>query len=602
MKNQKTILDLTRDELKEFFLQEKNYCTTPLPSYIKFKPLLSALYDIVEEIKKKEKKEKKEKTGKKKKIENIKQKKQYNHTIFMNKDGAYSWRPIELINPVIYCLLIHAIKESFDEITSRFKEFQSNSEYIECMSIPVVNMDSMKHEQKYQILEWWKQVEQKSIELSLSYDYIHHTDIVNCYGSIYTHSIAWALHGEEKAKSEKYNEDLLGNKLDKLIRNMSKGQTNGIPQGSVMMDFIAEMVLGYADKLLGCELKDIKDYKIIRYRDDYRIFTNNPSDAKKILKELSVILEGLGMKLSSEKTTSSQNVIESSIKRDKLETLLIDFSKLNLQKQLLVIKSHVADKHPNSGTLIKMFSIYLKNIDKVISIEKIINQYPYLTKNGNKLNKTINRLRKFEYLHINISVLTSILTDIAFKNPKIYSHYILILNRLLVITDDKKLKKRLLENIKKKFDKIPNTEYLDLWLQRILLKIEDIKGIDKKSNGELFKLIEDIKGIDMKSNGELFKLIEGIKGIDMKSNGELFKLIEAVNQKHQMNKKAVNHKKKTSDNDNNRIWIWNFDFVKKYDTINEVIKNNCIIDPKEIEDMDEIIPKKEVNIFGYESK
>ena len=536
MKNQKTILELPFKDLTEFFLQEKSYCNTLLPSYIKFKPLLSELYN---------------KLGKKEIKPNGTE--EYNYIFFMNKDGGYSWRPIELINPVIYCLLIRVIKQNFKEIKNRFNKFQKNSEYIECMSIPVVNMDNMKHEQKHQILEWWNQVEQKSIELSLSYDYIHHTDIVNCYGSIYTHSIAWALHGKEKMqdKNNRNDDKLLGNKLDKLIRNMSEGQTNGIPQGSVMMDFIAEMVLGYADVLLGCKLKDIKDYKIIRYRDDYRIFTNNPSDAKKILKELSIVLEKLGMKLSSEKTTSSQNVIESSIKKDKLETLLIDFSKLNLQKQLLVIKSHVADKHPNSGTLIKMFSIYLKNIDKVISIKKTINQYPYLTKNGNKLNKTINRLRKFEYLHINISVLTSILTDIAFKNPEIYSHYILILNRLLVITDDKELKERLLKNIKKKFDKIPNTEYLDLWLQRILLKTEDTEGIDK-------------------SNCKLFKLIE-----------------------------SVNHKKKTLDNDNNRIW--RFDFIED-NTIKDVIKKNCIIDPKEIEDMDEIIPKKEVNIFGYGNK
>jgi hypothetical protein len=31
---------------------------------------------------------------------------------------------------------------------------------------------------------------------------------------------------------------------------MRHGQTNGIPQGSVLMDFIAEMVLGYADTLI----------------------------------------------------------------------------------------------------------------------------------------------------------------------------------------------------------------------------------------------------------------------------------------------------------------------------------------------------------------
>ncbi len=45
------------------------------------------------------------------------------------------------------------------------------------------------------------------------------------------------------------------------------------------MDFIAEIVLGYADTLITTEIKAAKilDYKILRYRDDYRIFVNSPT-------------------------------------------------------------------------------------------------------------------------------------------------------------------------------------------------------------------------------------------------------------------------------------------------------------------------------------
>jgi len=55
---------------------------------------------------------------------------------------------------------------------------------------------------------------------------------------------------------------------------MTYGQTNGIPQGSVLMDFIAEIVLGYTDLELSHKINQLKieDYQIIRYRDDYRIF------------------------------------------------------------------------------------------------------------------------------------------------------------------------------------------------------------------------------------------------------------------------------------------------------------------------------------------
>ncbi|WP_396000699.1 RNA-directed DNA polymerase, partial [Enterococcus faecium] len=74
------------------------------------------------------------------------------------------------------------------------------------------------------------------------------------------------------------------------ISGMQHNQTNGIPQGSVLMDFVAEIVLGYVDLRLSKELKkleNLKDYKVLRYRDDYRIFSNNRNDLEQIMKVLS---------------------------------------------------------------------------------------------------------------------------------------------------------------------------------------------------------------------------------------------------------------------------------------------------------------------------
>jgi hypothetical protein len=70
-------------------------------------------------------------------------------------------------------------------------------------------------------------------------------------------------HNNQLYQCEKYNHTL------------ALAQTNGIPQGSVLMDFIAEMVLGYIDECLSRCLDEKMDYRIIRYRDDYRIFTNS---------------------------------------------------------------------------------------------------------------------------------------------------------------------------------------------------------------------------------------------------------------------------------------------------------------------------------------
>ncbi len=69
---------------------------------------------------------------------------------------------------------------------------------------------------------------------------------------------------------------------------MRYGQTNGIPQGSSLMDLIAEMVLGYADEELDKLIASKKgQFKIIRFRDDYKIFTNSPELGREIVKHLS---------------------------------------------------------------------------------------------------------------------------------------------------------------------------------------------------------------------------------------------------------------------------------------------------------------------------
>src|SRR5213079_308164 len=140
-----------------------------------------------------------------------------------------------------------------------------------------------------QILHWWQGIEQGAIELALDYAYVLHADITDCYMAIYTHSVAWALHGKATAKANRTDMMLIGNLIDAHIQDIRHGQTNGIPQGSVLMDLVSEMVLGYADLSLSERLiKDgITDYLVLRYRDDYRIFVNNPQIGDMVLKALT---------------------------------------------------------------------------------------------------------------------------------------------------------------------------------------------------------------------------------------------------------------------------------------------------------------------------
>ena len=446
------ILDYTYKEGKRFFLKEESYFNFDLPAYFAFQKLLDKVSKKIDGKDLKTfytpvaiPKSKKTSPDSPRNYEDV------NYKFLNNKDGKYAWRPLQLIHPAIYVSLVHQItlKANWKFIVQRFNEFDKNPK-IKCLSLPIEAKGKRK-DKAASILNWWKEIEQRSIALALEYEYVLHTDITDCYGSIYTHSIVWALHGKEEGKKERDNPNFIGNVIDWHLQDMAFGQTNGIPQGSALMDFIAEMVLGYADLELAERIKKsgLSDYQILRYRDDYRVFANNPQDAELILKHITEIFIELGMRLNSQKTLVSNNVVPDSIKPDKLFWLSNKRKPYNLQEHLLVIHS-LSQKFSNSGSL---------------TIE---------------LTNYFNRIKNIKKTKQNIPVLISILIDIAYKNPKTYPLAAAILSKLLSLLPSIAEKKEILTTIKKRFDKIPNTGHLQIWLQRITYKIDSKISYDEK--------------------------------------------------------------------------------------------------------------------------
>lgn len=211
-----------------------------------------------------------------------------NYSFTANKDGRLAWRPFELIHPVLYVSLVNAITASHNWLALQTRVAQFEGGVVICCSAPVVSEDHQT-DVATQVKNWWQTVEQRSLALSLEFTHLLHTDVTDCYGALYTHSIPWAVHGLTQAKTGKKEESLVGNLIDAHIRAGRYGQTNGISQGSVLMDFIAEIVLGYVDSLINAELLAANDVRILRYRDDYRIFSNTNRGARiaKVMDALS---------------------------------------------------------------------------------------------------------------------------------------------------------------------------------------------------------------------------------------------------------------------------------------------------------------------------
>lgn len=387
-----------------------------------------------------------------------------NYKLFYNKDGKFDWRPIELINPILYVYLVNLISEhnNWEELKELFKKFQENEKII-CCSIPVES-DDKDSDKKEAILNWWNRFEQSTIEKSLSFNWMAITDITNCYGSIYTHSISWAINGKENAKKNK-KQDNLGNEIDRVIMAMSNGQTNGIPQGSVLMDFIAEIILGYADYEIGNKLEEEKivDYFILRFRDDYRIFAKNEFDLKRILKIITEVLIELNFKLNSNKTLITDDIITNSIKKDKENVLVNNYIVENsIQKSLYNIRK-LSILYPNSGSISKLLT---KLYEKQIKKEK----------------KEINYLEP----------IISILVDIMYRNPRTYAQGTMILSYILNPISDED-KEKYVKLILQKFSNIPNTNYLEIWLQRMLINTKLIECFKGKLCKKIYEADADIK-------------------------------------------------------------------------------------------------------------
>lgn len=423
----KKLTELTAAEAKAHFLKDASYFNGDFPDYLNFGPIITDVADALKGghfwgIK----------------SSNPDHLSDVNYIFLSNKDGRFAWRPLELIHPVIYVSLVNLIchEGNWKQILAQLASFEGGA--VDCCSSLVMSVDDQS-DQAAQIQSWWQQVEQSSLLHSLEFTHILHTDVTDCYGSLYTHGIAWALHGLEAAKKGKTDKKLLGNQIDGHIQASRYGQTNGIPQGSVLMDFIAEIVLGYVDHLITEELGPPFDFRILRYRDDYRIFTNSDEHAERILKVVSDTLRTVGMKLGVSKTVSATNVVEGSIKPDKLAGIdLQDLGEANaktIQKQLLRLHAF-GRRFPNSGALKRL------------------------------VGEMHTKIAKQKMTPDDLGVQVAIATDIAMVSPGTFPAVAGILSHLISVAP-KAEKEDLWGHVHKKMSRLPYNGYLEIWLQRV---------------------------------------------------------------------------------------------------------------------------------------
>lgn len=214
--------------------------------------------------------------------------------------------------------------------------------------------------------------------------YVVHTDISDCFSSIYTHSIPWALHGRSKSKNNR-SVLLEGNLLDKVTQGTRDGQTNGLLIGPHSSNVISEIILTRIDH----EMIKKGHKRFYRYIDDYTFYAKDHNEAEKFVHDLGMQLREYELVLNVRKTEILPMPLP--IKEDWVRELNsfrfptkgapVHFGTVRSLLDLALKLAHGAETYAVLNYAIKMMPRNLDSRAKRLFVQETINLallYPYL--------------------------------------------------------------------------------------------------------------------------------------------------------------------------------------------------------------------------------
>lgn len=215
------------------------------------------------------------------------------HLVKLNLARAGTLRRVLGIpNPINYIQLAHVISSEWQQLLQHIN--QSNIS----LSKPILTPGKTRAVKRFK--DFGDLLEIRAVNRA-NCRYALITDINAFYPSIYTHSIPWAIHTKAVAKTQRRYEQLLGNKIDTLIRNAQDQQTKGIPIGPDTSLIVAEAILAVVDQELEKQLKQLP-IRGFRYVDDYELCFWSLADAEAALFLLQESLTQFELQLNPNKT------------------------------------------------------------------------------------------------------------------------------------------------------------------------------------------------------------------------------------------------------------------------------------------------------------
>lgn len=347
------------------------------------------------------------------------------------------------------------------------------------------------------IYEFLEMAENDIVAEAYNYKFILKTDIKNFYPSIYTHSIAWAIHTKQEIRKKGNRsafDKYVGLVIDKLFQYSNDGCTNGIAIGPAISDLIAEIILSAVDtecsKII--EAKKI-DFIGVRFKDDYRFLCNSKQDANFIIKTLQKQMSLFNLSLN-----------ESKSQVDELPEGLFREWTAEYQPYSLKYKRKISYKRfENSirGTL---------KVDKKFEGVGVVDRF--LSELYTKKNKL-----KFEFKDKDLEKAISLMLMLKERRNKSFPQILGIIELIIEQNKGKKKPKikikTIIENlINEKLNNIEDNQYDLIWLVYFVKSLNLFTiSFPKKVQSQLIKSLKDNRSEFFKPLPTEIKLFDTIK-------------------------------------------------------------------------------------------
>lgn len=206
-------------------------------------------------------------------------------------------RPMAIPEPFAYANQAKALSNNWTKLQNHFRDKTINDSFkISRIHLRKLEKKSELFEMNYKNFSKDGDPEQ---DIVIKSKYVALADISNCFPSVYSHSISWALVGKTVAKSKSKPNDRNEwfNQIDFYTRNLKHGETNGVLIGPHSSNLISEIILVTVDNE-----PTKQGFKYIRNIDDYTCYVDSHEESDRFFLCLSEELKKYELSLNSKKS------------------------------------------------------------------------------------------------------------------------------------------------------------------------------------------------------------------------------------------------------------------------------------------------------------